>query len=203
VVYPAEALPTLASFAPVEMLEAYRLLFEAMPTSLVCGQTLYTHGGIPRDDTLAAAAPDDLTLLDDPDVRFQMWSDPADAEHIPVELQRQNPRFSFGRQQFRAFMDRIGCRTLVRGHEKIEDGLRVIYDLPDARLINLFSAGGADNPDLPEGSSYRRVTPMALTVRHEGGRELGIPWPIAWQTYATPVRNGFLRPLPELDFRVA
>src|SRR5262249_9976155 len=124
VVWPAEAIATLAPHAPAEMLEAYRVLFEGMPSALVCDRTLYVHGGIPRDDTLAERWRD-LSSLNDPDIRFQMmWSDPAAAEHVPVELQRQNPRFSFGRQQFRAFMERVGCQTLVRGHEKVDGGFQ-------------------------------------------------------------------------------
>ena len=201
-VWPAEAIATLAPYAPVEMLEAYRLLFESMPTSLLCERTLYVHGGIPRDDTFAARWRD-LSSLNDPELRFQMmWSDPSPAAHIPVELQRQNPRFSFGRQQFRSFMERIGCQTLVRGHEKVEAGFQIVFDLGDLRLLNLFSAGGDRNIDLPADSSYRKVTPMALTVRHERGEELGIPWPIEWAAWNTPVRNGFLRALPELAFRI-
>jgi hypothetical protein len=201
-VWPAEAIATLAPYAPVEMLEAYRLLFESMPTSLLCERTLYVHGGIPRDDTFGARWRD-LSSLNDPELRFQMmWSDPSPAAHIPVELQRQNPRFSFGRQQFRSFMERIGCQTLVRGHEKVEAGFQIVFDLGDLRLLNLFSAGGDRNIDLPADSSYRKVTPMALTVRHERGEELGVPWPIEWAAWNTPVRNGFLRALPELAFRI-
>ena len=197
-VWPAEALATLAPHAPQDMLEAYRLLFEAMPTALLCERTLYVHGGVPRDDTMAARWRD-LSSLNDPEIRFQMmWSDPANAEHIPVEMQRENPRFSFGRQQLRSFLDRLGCQTMVRAHEKIDGGFAPVYELGDVLLLNVFSAGGAENDDLPPDSSYRRVQPMALTVRHEAGSEIGIPWPIDWATFATPVRNGFLRPLPQL-----
>ncbi|HKA86788.1 MAG TPA: metallophosphoesterase [Haliangiales bacterium] len=203
VVWPAEAIATLAPHAPAEMLEAYRVLFEGMPSALVCDRTLYVHGGIPRDDTLAERWRD-LSSLNDPDIRFQMmWSDPAAAEHVPVELQRQNPRFSFGRQQFRAFMERVGCQTLVRGHEKVDGGFQATYDLGDLLLLTLFSAGGAENADLPAESSYRRVQPMALSVRYEAGSEVGIPWPIAWGPWSSPVHNGFLRELPELAFRIA
>ncbi len=203
VVWPAEALATLAPHAPLEMLEAYRLLFESMPSALLCERTLYVHGGIPRDDTLAERWRD-LSTLNDPELRFQMaWSDPSAAEHVPVELQRQNPRFSFGRQQFRAFMERAGCQTLVRGHEKVDGGFQTTYDLGDLLLLTLFSAGGAGNLDLPADSSYRRVRPMALTVRHEAGSEIGVPWPIEWEPWSTPVRNGFLRELPDLAFRIA
>src|SRR5262249_22810257 len=155
-VYPAEAVATLAPHAPPQMLEAYRILFESMPTSFMSERTLIVHGGIPRDDTFRRYV--DLSSLDDPEMRLpMMWSDPAQAEHVPLELQRGTPRFSFGRQQFRAFMERTGFQVMIRGHEKIDDGFRVVFDLGERLLINLFSAGGATNVDLPPESSYRKV----------------------------------------------
>src|SRR5262249_21771375 len=52
-VFPADSLFTLAAHAPPEALDAYRVLFEAMPTSFVFDRTLFVHGGIPRDETTA------------------------------------------------------------------------------------------------------------------------------------------------------
>jgi hypothetical protein len=52
-VTPAEAVPSIAGHVPVDVLEAYRHLFEHMPTSLLFDRTLFVHGGIPRDETLA------------------------------------------------------------------------------------------------------------------------------------------------------
>ena len=94
-----------------------------------------------------------------------MWSDPSLADVIPADLQDQASRFAFGRMQFRAFMQRIGAHTMVRGHEKVLGGFQPSYDDDDgARLYTLFSAGGKENGDLPEGSAYRDVTPMELTL---------------------------------------
>ncbi len=202
-VYPAEALTSIAAHVPPEMLEAYRVLFEHMPTSFVCDRTLFVHGGIPREDTFAARFRD-LSSLNDPDLRFQMmWSDPTPTDHVPVELQRKNPRFSFGRQQFRAFMERVGCDTMIRGHEQVERGFDVTYDLGDRLLLNLFSAGGHDNVDLPEGAPYRAVTPMALTILygHGAGPPRAYPWPIAYQPFNFAPCNGFHRAQPLLEFR--
>ncbi len=115
-VYPAEALASIVPHVPVEMLEAYRQLFEHMPTSMVCERTLLVHAGIPRDDTFAARYRD-LYSLNDPEMRFQMmWSDPEHLDHVHVEQQRMNARFTFGRDQFRGFMERTGMTTMVRGH---------------------------------------------------------------------------------------
>jgi Calcineurin-like phosphoesterase len=200
-VYPAEALASLSPHVPREMLEAYRILFEHMPTSMLFDRTLFVHGGIPRDDSLAARYRD-LSSLNDPELRFQMmWSDPEPIDHIAVELQRQNARFSFGYEQFRGFMERVGMNTMVRGHEKIDRGFEVVFDLGDRKLLNLFSAGGFDNRDLPIDASYRSVTPMALTVFHDATGQRAIPWPIDYQPFNYDVHNGFHRKAPLLEFR--
>lgn len=201
-VYPAEAIASMAPWAPFEMLEGYRTLFEQMPSSLLVDRTLFVHAGIPRDDTFAERYRD-LSSLNDPDLRFQMmWSDPTAEDHIPVELQRLNPRFSFGREQFRAFMSRIGCTTLVRGHEQIDAGFEVVYDLGEHQLINVFSAGGVDNRDLPEDAPYRKVTPMAVTILFDGAnRPRAFPWRIQYEPFNYDTYNGFHRPIPLLEYR--
>jgi hypothetical protein len=202
-VQPAEALASLSPHVPRELLEAYRILFEHMPTSFLFDRTLFVHGGVPRDDTFEAKYKD-LSSLNDGELRFQMmWSDPVQTELVPVALQRQNPRFSFGTRQFRTFMERAGMHTLVRGHEKIDRGFEVVYDLGDRLLLNLFSAGGYDNPDLPVDASYRTVTPMAMTVSHDGGAAAATatPWPIHYQPFNHAAHNGFHRQGPTLAFR--
>jgi hypothetical protein len=200
-VYPAEALASIAGHVPVEMLEAYRVMFEQMPTSFICDRTLFVHAGIPRDDTFAERYRD-LGSLNDPDMRFQMmWSDPVATDHIPVEVQRMDPRFSFGRRQFKAFMERTGFQTLVRGHEKIDRGFEVFYNLGEHMLLNLFSAGGSDNADLPIDSSYREITPMALSFQLGPGRGIAMPWQLSYQPFNYAPHNGLYRPQPILEFR--
>jgi hypothetical protein len=75
-----------------------------------------------------------------------------------------------------------------------------VYDDPNMLLATLFSSGGIDNDDLPLNSSYRQVTPMALTVTHEGGTSHMTPWPIDYRKYNDPERNGFFQRPPELRF---
>jgi hypothetical protein len=200
-VRPAEAIATMEPYVPPQVLEAYMTLFESMPNMLLFDRTLFVHAGIPRDE-LVAERWRDLSSLNDHDIRFQMmWSDPANTPYIPAELQRENARFPFGKQQFRAFMNRIGCNTMVRGHEKVDEGFRKIYDEPDMLLLNLFSAGGAQNNDLPVNSSYRTVTPMALTMRWRDGKTTMTPFAIDWQDYQTGDRNQFFKTAPEIEFR--
>ncbi|HVK83849.1 MAG TPA: metallophosphoesterase family protein [Kofleriaceae bacterium] len=200
-VYPAEALASIVPHVPIEMLEAYRQMFEAMPTALACDRTLLVHAGMPRWDTFESKYRG-LASLNDPEIRFQMmWSDPGPTNHIPVEMQRENPRFTFGRDQFRAFMERSRMTTLIRGHEQIDRGFDVFYDLDKYRLLTLFSAGGSENADLPADSSYRAVTPMALSLQFGEGTPTATPWPIQYQPFNFAPHNGLYRPQPVLEFR--
>jgi hypothetical protein len=193
-VRPAEAIDSIAAMAPRELLLAHMRLFELLPSMLVFDRLLFVHAGIPRQDT-AAEKLRGLAGLNDAEVRLQMaWSDPSDADFVPLELQRSNTRFAFGRIQFRAFMARIGCSVMIRGHERVVEGLRRVYDDPDAMLLSLFSSGGATNEDLPPGSNYREVTPMALRIQHQNGVSRVTPFPIAYERYNEPAYNAFLRP---------
>lgn len=192
-VRPSEAMTSLQSIAPQELFASYMKLFEALPTMLAFDKTLFVHAGIPRDDTFAEKF-QGLASLNDPDLRFQMlWSDPSEAESIPLELQKANARFPFGRHQFKRFMSRIGCTTMIRGHERIVEGMKKLIDEPEALLVSLFSAGGKTNDDLPETSSYREVTPMALTVRHRDGINVLTPFAIDYERFNDPRYNAFFR----------
>ena len=188
-VNPAEAVPGIVDRVPLELLEAYRHLFEHMPTSLVFDRTLFVHGGIPREDTLEDRYRD-LSSLDDTVMRFEMmWGDPLSVDRVAVALQRESPRYGFGREQFRVFMDRLGLHTLIRGHEAVDPGFITNYDLGHCRLHTLFSAGGHDNADLPAESRYRSVTPMALTIANG----TATPWRIEYETFDDAAHNGHYR----------
>jgi hypothetical protein len=200
-VKPAEAINSLINHMPKEMFSAYMKLFEAMPNMLLFDRLLFVHAGIPRDASLREKYVD-LGSLNDAELRFQMlWSDPSSADFVPEELQAQNARFPFGRQQFEKFMSRIGCNMLVRGHEKINEGFKSVYPDSSISLLNLFSAGGSDNDDLPPESSYREVTPMALTLKLRDGIASVVPWEIDFRRFNDPVRNRFFASEPEIEHR--
>jgi hypothetical protein len=200
-VKPAEAINTLVNHVPGEVFAEYMKLFEELPNMLFFDDVMFVHAGIPRDVDIADKVTD-FAALNDPDLRFQMlWSDPSTADYIPNDLQAQNARFPFGKRQFEAFMQRLGCSIMVRGHEKIDAGFKPMYG-DAASLITLFSAGGADNNDLPEESSYRAVTPMAATIRIEGGTVKVTPWPIDYQRFNDPRRNRFFASPPEIEHKV-
>jgi hypothetical protein len=131
-----------------------------------------------------------------------LWSDPSLAKFIPEELQAQNARFPFGQNQFEAFMTKIGCTTLVRGHEKVLEGFKSVYKDGGARLLNLFSAGGENNRDLPEDSSYRDVTPMAMTMTISAEGETKVsPWLIDYEKFNDPSKNKFFASAPEIQHK--
>ncbi len=200
-VKPTEAINTLKPLLSVDVFRHYRTLFEQMPNVLLFDRFMFVHGGIPKDRTIKERWKD-LSSLNDPDMRFQMmWSDPSTADVIPADLQDQAARFAFGRMQFRAFMQRLGAQTLVRGHEKIVEGFQATYDDDFGRLLTLFSAGGKGNGDLPERSAYRDVTPMALTITHDSGDARIVPWSPDWKSYNDPERNAFFKVAPEIEHR--
>ena len=201
-VKPAEAINTLKPYLPIDVFRRYMALFDVMPASLLFGRTLFVHAGIPRD-RLIKERWKDLSTLNDPDVRFQMmWSDPSAADVIPAALQEQTARFPFGKLQLQSFLQRIGCNALVRGHEKVDHGFERVYDDPNATLITLFSAGGATNDDLPEGSSYRGVTPKAMIVTHEDGVTEMTPFDLDYEAYNDPAHNAFFKAPMEIEHRV-
>lgn len=200
-VKPSEAINTLKPHLPVDVFRHYRTLFEQMPNVLLFDRFMFVHGGIPKDRAVKERWKD-LSSLNDPDLRFQMmWSDPSTADVIPADLQDQAARFAFGRMQFRAFMQRVGTNTMVRGHEKVIEGFSAIYDDDSGRLVTVFSAGGKDNEDLPQESTYREVTPMALTITHDGVSARVVPWSPDYKSYNDPERNAFFKVAPEIEHR--
>ena len=92
-------------------------------------------------------------------------------------------------------MERVGCTLMVRGHERVTEGLRANYTDPEAALFTLFSSGGKVNRDLPETSNYREVTPMGLTIRHKDGVSRFTPFELDWERYNKPENNKFMASL--------
>ncbi|MCC6213377.1 MAG: serine/threonine protein phosphatase [Polyangiaceae bacterium] len=200
-VKPAEAINTLKPHLPAEVFQHYMRFFDSMANMLLLDRTLFVHAGIPRD-LLLKERYKDLSSLNDPDLRFQMmWSDPSEADVIPAKLQEQSARFAFGRLQCLAFLKRLGCHTLVRGHEKVDAGFKRTYDDGQQLLVTVFSAGGKDNSDLPPESGYRSVSPMALTIKMKAGESTITPFLIDYHRYNDPAKNAFFQARPEIEHR--
>ena len=200
-VKPAEAINTLIGHIPGEVFQEYMRMFEQLPNMLFFDDLMFVHAGIPRDTDIKSRLVD-MGSLNDPELRFQMlWSDPSTADRIPDDLQAQNARFPFGKKQFEAFMARLGCSMMFRGHEKVDQGFKAMYG-DSASLATLFSAGGADNFDLPPESSYRTVTPMAATITLENGVAQVTPWLIDYKRFNDPKRNRFFASPPEIEHKI-
>lgn len=192
-VKPAEGIDALKPYVSVDVLREYIALFDAMPNMLLFDRALFVHGGIPRD-RLIKERYKDLSSLNDADMRFQMmWSDPSTADVVPSDLQDKSARFSFGKLQARSFLQRLGLNTMFRGHEKVNAGFAESISDDVVKVYTLFSAGGASNDDLPQDSSYRSVTPMALTITNTGDGLDIVPWTPDFETYNSPERNAFFR----------
>ena len=82
---------------------------------------------------------------------------------------------------------------MIRGHERVSKGFKVVYDDGDVMLLNLFSAGGATNNDLPADSNYRQIIPTALTIRIKDGITQLTPFEIDYARYNDPKHNAFFR----------
>ncbi len=197
-VRPSEAMDTLKPHFSEEVFQHYIQLFEAMPNTYLFDKMMFVHGGIPRDATLKAKY-QDMSSLNDWDIRFQMmWSDPSSADVIPAALQEQSARFPFGKLQCQAFLQKLGCNTIFRGHEKVEEGFRQTYAEDAISLFTVFSSGGAENNDLPPDSSYRSVTPMAVTIKFKNGKSEVKPFVIDYKSFNSANRNAFYQSAAEL-----
>ncbi|NLN61380.1 MAG: serine/threonine protein phosphatase [Myxococcales bacterium] len=197
-VKPAEAINSLKPHVAPEVFHDYIHFFEQMPSIALVKDMLFVHGGIPRD-LIVKERWRDLSSLNDYDIRFQMmWSDPSYADVIPAQLQEQSFRFAFGRLQAAAFLQRIGCHTVIRGHEKVNAGFEQVYNDPTLQLMTLFSCGGIDNDDLPPKSGFRKVTPMALSIAIDGDTTTITPWPIHYKRYNDPQYNAFFKEPPAI-----
>ncbi len=198
-VRPSEAMSTLKPHFSDEVFQHYVRLFESMPTSLLFEKFLFVHGGIPKDSTIKSLYKD-LSSLNEWDIRFQMmWSDPSNADVIPASLQDQSARFPFGKLQCQAFLQKLGCHTIFRGHEKVDEGFRQMYPDEAFSLFTVFSSGGKTNDDLPGDSSYRSVEPMAATLRFKDGKSEVTPFVIDYESFNDPARNRFYQSAPEIQ----
>ncbi|MBN2525663.1 MAG: metallophosphoesterase [Deltaproteobacteria bacterium] len=197
-VKPAEAINTLKPHVPSESLRHYINFFELMPNMVFFGETLFVHGGVPRDLTLKEKYTD-MASLNSKEIRFEMmWSDPSMTDIVPAKLQQQSVRFPFGKMQAAAFLQRMGCHTIVRGHEKVLEGFDHTYDDDAVQLFTLFSCGGIDNDDLPLNSGFRQIVPMAISMKMKGKDVELSPWKIDYKPYNNSERNGFFKEAPPL-----
>lgn len=193
-VSPADAVERWAPHLPREYFQTAKALFDQLGSVVLIDRVLVVHGGVPRQDVIDHWP--GLAGFNDAAVRFQMcWSDPVMLAEVSREMQASTHRFAFGMDQFMTFMDAVGARVMIRGHEKVLGGFRAEYDDGWYRLFTVFSAGGFNNRDLPEQVDYRLVRPSFLVLSERDGRFVANPVRIAWERFNDPSTNRFLETL--------
>jgi protein phosphatase len=122
-----------------ELFTKYNKLFEKMPGMVVTGNGIVAvHGGIPNIEISS------LKDLNEPSGKLleQMrWNDPS--EKIDERDNSYRDKYKgdykvFGQKPFELFMDTIGGKVMVRGHEAVENGAQRIFG---DRLVTIFSSG--------------------------------------------------------------
>ncbi|MFP3952035.1 MAG: metallophosphoesterase [Candidatus Bathyarchaeia archaeon] len=118
----------------IKLYNSFQQLFENFYVAAYINEkALLVHGGIPTSasslDELAEAP---RTHPSEPHLTEILWNDPSS---IPGIL--PNPRGAgkqFGNDVANKFLDDIGARLLIRGHQSAEEGYRI-----QGRIITLFS----------------------------------------------------------------
>lgn len=189
-VAPADAVERWTPFLPQAYFEAAKELFDSLGSIVLIDRVVVTHAGVPRQTVVGRWQ--DLSSLNDPAVRLEMcWSDPVMLAEVSEAMQASTQRFAFGMDQLAAFLDVLGARVLIRGHEKVPAGFRPDWDDGWYRMYTIFSAGGRDNHDLPEAVAYRQVQPRFLLLQEREGRYQATPVRVAWEAFNDPETNPF------------
>lgn len=162
-VRPCETITFWKKHLSNDFLKACMQFFEQLPLmAFFSNGIVAVHGGIPpavvMEKIHMLSDFNNLGSLDTKRFRYSvLWTDPGEAEDFPVNLKAVF-HAPFGKKQFASFMNRIGARLMVRGHEAIINGCEFTYP---GSCITIFSAGGKDNP---HSFAYNNVTPRFLRI---------------------------------------
>ncbi|MFA6098689.1 MAG: metallophosphoesterase family protein [Patescibacteria group bacterium] len=109
--------------------------FEHLPSLLITRNgAVAVHGGIPVSPIKSLK-----DIKDDEDMMEIRWNDPTEEiNHIMYNYKRGG-NYLFGRTIFDNFMQAIGGKILVRSHEYVASGYKLLFD---QRLLSIFSNGG-------------------------------------------------------------
>ncbi len=111
-------------------------LFERMPGIAVCGNGLVAvHGGIPVSKIRSLK-----DLRDEENLTEMRWNDPAEEVDTFMYNYKRGDHYLFGQRVFDAFLKAIGGSVLVRSHEYVARGSKLLFD---NRLLVIFSNGGS------------------------------------------------------------
>ena len=175
-------------------------LFERMPNMLLFDRTLFVHAGIPRDDALAKERWKDLSSPQRP--RHALPDDVERSERRPTSSppscrSRTRASRSGGCSSARS-CSASAAHTMVRGHEKVDEGFQHgLRRRPTRAAQRCSPRAAATTTTCRRQSSYREVTPMALTMTGQGRPRAQVtPWAIDYERYNDPERNAFFRVRP-------
>jgi protein phosphatase len=114
---------------------SYRRLFDSMHVAcLIEGRTLLLHGGIPTEaDCLEDIARAHLTHPLTSHLEEILWSDPSTLPGVNYNFRGSGKMF--GVDVASSFLDKVGVKTLIRGHECYDEG----YHFHDGKILTLFS----------------------------------------------------------------
>lgn len=111
-------------------------LFERFPGALVTGNgVVAVHGGVPVSGVAS------LEDLNDESVLTEMrWNDPSEETEGYQYNFKRGGGYLFGEDAFKEFMDAIKGSVLVRSHEYVSAGYKMLFQ---DRLLTVFSNGGS------------------------------------------------------------
>jgi len=140
-----------------EVYSAYLRAFSEMPLAALFNENaILVHGGLARmvkkiSDLEEAGKGEEEP--EDPRVFETIWNDPSEE----VEEFAPNPRgpgiYLFGKSVLQGFLEDNGLRMVVRSHEPVAGGYRILFD---GRLITVFSC------------RFYGIEPTALDLSVEG-----------------------------------
>jgi hypothetical protein len=118
-------------------------LFEKLPSLAVTGHGIVAvHGGIPATPITSLQ-----DLQDEENSAEIRWNDPTEEIDHYVHNYRRGSYFLFGQYVFETFMSAIGGQVLIRSHEYLANGYKMMFG---QRLLTIFSNGGTS-----QESGYR------------------------------------------------
>ena len=164
---------------PTAMFDKFLDCFSMMPlAALIDNDVVCAHGGIGpsvRDLEEIASIRRPVLAFRMPAINELLWSDPLRSGTGPYE---ENPRGHgclFGKSSLNGFLQNIGRKVLIRGHQCIEEGVRQDFG---GKCITVFSASrycgtklnSCGVVEVRDGSIATMVFPMMKYLRRENVR---------------------------------
>lgn len=116
-----------------EVLEMFERCFSLLPLFLLCESGIFAvHGGIypaigSRSELLGLDPGDEAAL------RYLTWGDPSVTKTFRGDISKE---VNFTKEQCIGFLDAIGAKVMIRGHDHSTLG----YSLYDDRLLTIFTS---------------------------------------------------------------